>query len=117
MGHLLKIKWVDSRVNVHNLASTSGIKPRPIFLYLLLRLWTKSVVMVGEVFTAYRALYKNNFYFIFWRAECVGHSFAYVTNFVFLRDVWIRTQRAGVARCCATKLATHTPCLAAHLPY
>jgi hypothetical protein len=25
MGHLLKIKWVDTRVNVPNLASTSGI--------------------------------------------------------------------------------------------
>jgi hypothetical protein len=28
--------------------------------------------------------------------ECVGHSFAYVALFVFLRDVWIR-QRAAVA--------------------
>jgi hypothetical protein len=28
--------------------------------------------------------------------ECVGHSFAFVTHFVFLRDVWIRTQRAAV---------------------
>jgi hypothetical protein len=25
--------------------------------------------------------------------ECVGHSFAYVTHFVILKDVWIRTQR------------------------
>jgi hypothetical protein len=25
------------------------------------------------------------------------HSFAYVAHFVFLRDVWIRTQRAAVA--------------------
>jgi hypothetical protein len=29
--------------------------------------------------------------------ECGGHSFAYVAHFVFLRDVWIRTRRAGVA--------------------
>jgi hypothetical protein len=29
--------------------------------------------------------------------ECVGQSFAYVAHFVFLRDVWIRTQRAAVA--------------------
>jgi hypothetical protein len=37
----------------------------------------------------------------------VGHSFAYVARFVFLRDVWIRTQRAAVAY--ATNLATHLP--------
>jgi ionotropic glutamate receptor len=29
--------------------------------------------------------------------ECVGHSFAYVAHLVFLRDVWIRTQRAAGA--------------------
>ncbi len=40
--------------------------------------------------------------------ECVGHSFAYVAqHFVFLRDVWIRTQIAAVARRCVTNLATH----------
>jgi hypothetical protein len=27
--------------------------------------------------------------------EFVGHSFAYVAHFVYLRDIWIRTQRAG----------------------
>jgi hypothetical protein len=37
----------------------------------------------------------------------VGHSFAYVARFVFLRNVWIRTQRAAIA--CATNLATHLP--------
>ncbi len=34
--------------------------------------------------------------------DCVGHSFAYVAHFVFLRDVWIRTQRAAVAKRRAT---------------
>ena len=34
--------------------------------------------------------------------ECVGHSFAFVANFVVLRDVWIRTQRAAIASSCAT---------------
>jgi hypothetical protein len=29
--------------------------------------------------------------------ECVGHSFASAALFVFLRDVWIRTQRAADA--------------------
>jgi hypothetical protein len=38
--------------------------------------------------------------------EFVGHSFAYVANFVFLRDVWIRTQRAAVASRRATNLVT-----------
>jgi hypothetical protein len=48
--------------------------------------------------------------------ECVGHSFAYVANFVFLRDVWIRTQRAAVASRLATNLATHLPPLAILFP-
>ncbi len=53
----------------------------------------RNVVMVGEVFTAYRALYYNIFFIFFGGLECVGHSFAFVPNFVFLRDVWIRTQK------------------------
>ncbi len=50
--------------------------------------------------------------------ECVGHSFAYVAHFVFLRDVWIRTQRAAVASRRATNLALHNPyiCLSLSLP-
>jgi hypothetical protein len=39
--------------------------------------------------------------------ERVGHSFAYVAHFVFLRDVWIRTQRADLASRRTTNLATH----------
>ncbi len=38
------------------------------------------------------------FVYFFSGLECVGQSFAYVAHFVFLRDVWIRTQRANVAR-------------------
>jgi hypothetical protein len=34
---------------------------------------------------------------LFCGLECVGQSFAYLAHFVFLRDVWIRTQRAAVA--------------------
>jgi hypothetical protein len=35
---------------------------------------------------------------------------AYVAHFVFLRDVWIRTQKAAVAsRRATTNLATHHP--------
>ncbi len=30
--------------------------------------------------------------------ECAGHSFAYVAHLVYLTDVWIRTQRAAVAK-------------------
>ncbi len=68
----------------------------------------------------------NNFYFddstrfflyIFWGGlECAGHSFAYIANFVFLKDVWIRTQRATGASRRATNLATHLNHLATHLP-
>ncbi len=34
---------------------------------------------------------------------------AYGAHFVFLGDVWIRTQRAAEASRCATNLATHLP--------
>jgi hypothetical protein len=39
--------------------------------------------------------------------ECVGHSFANVAYFVFMRDVYIQTQRAAVAGRRDTNLATH----------
>jgi hypothetical protein len=35
--------------------------------------------------------------YIFGGLECVGQSFACCPFFLFLRDVWIRTQRAAVA--------------------
>ncbi len=41
--------------------------------------------------------------------ECVGHSFAYVANFIFLRDVWIRTQWADVASRRAYQLSHPSP--------
>ncbi len=53
--------------------------------------------------------FQHFFYIIvFGCLECVGHSFfvAYVAHYVFLRDVWIRTQRAAVAGG-ATRLPTH----------
>jgi hypothetical protein len=49
------------------------------------------------------------FLYIFGGLECVCHFFAYVAYFAFLRDVWIRTQRAVVTSSCATNLATHLP--------
>jgi hypothetical protein len=39
----------------------------------------------------------------------VGHFFAYVAHFLFLKDVWIRTQRAAVASRCATKYQLSQP--------
>ncbi len=47
------------------------------------------------------------FGYIFGGLECAGHCFAYVAHFVFLGDVWIRTQRAAAASRCATNLATY----------
>jgi hypothetical protein len=48
------------------------------------------------------------FFVFFWRArECDGHSFADVAHFAFLRDAWIRTQRAAIASRGATNLSTH----------
>jgi hypothetical protein len=49
------------------------------------------------------------FVYSFGGLACVGHSFAYVAHFVFLKDVRIRTQRAAVAGRRATNLATHLP--------
>jgi hypothetical protein len=45
--------------------------------------------------------------FFYTGLECVGHSFAYVAHFGFLRDVWIQIQRAAVASRRATNLTTH----------
>jgi hypothetical protein len=47
------------------------------------------------------------FVYFFGGLECVGHSFAYIAHFLFLGDIWIRTQRATIASRCATNLATH----------
>ncbi len=44
-------------------------------------------------YVSYRLREINDFDLI----ECAGHFFAYASHFVFLRDVWIRTQRAAVA--------------------
>jgi hypothetical protein len=46
------------------------------------------------------------FCIFFWGGlECVGPTFAYVAHLVFLRDAWIRTQRAAILSICATNLA------------
>ncbi len=55
------------------------------------------------------------FLYYFGGLECVGQSFDYVAHFVFLRDVWIRTQTAAVASRRATSLVNHLPNLATHL--
>jgi hypothetical protein len=47
--------------------------------------------------------------YFFGGLECFGHSFAYVAQFVFLRDVLIWPQRAAVASRRSTNLATHLP--------
>jgi hypothetical protein len=46
------------------------------------------------------------FCILFGGLECIGHSFAYVGHFIFLRDGWIRTLRAAVASRRDTNLAT-----------
>ncbi len=44
----------------------------------------------------------------FWRARAC-HSFPSVAHFVYLGNVWIRTQRAALASRCSTNVATHLP--------
>jgi hypothetical protein len=41
--------------------------------------------------------------------QCLGNSFAYVAHYSYLRDAWIRTQRAVAASKRATNLAAHLP--------
>jgi hypothetical protein len=65
--------------------------------------YSKSVEIIRQKCT------RKKFIIIFCGLECVGHSFAYVAHFVFLGDVWIRTQIAAVASRCAVNIATHLP--------
>jgi hypothetical protein len=53
----------------------------------------------GSLFVNYEWVFRRPvhfFVFFFGSLECVSHTFTYVAHFVFLRDVWIRTQRAVV---------------------
>jgi hypothetical protein len=56
----------------------------------------ESMYETSAKYTAYISILRIRFFF--GRLECVGHSFAYVAHFVFLRDVRIRTQRAVASR-------------------
>jgi hypothetical protein len=69
------------------------------------------VGFIGKALRRFHCFEKpfNYLYYFFGGLECVGHFFAYVAHFVFLRNVCIRTQRAAVASKRATNLATHLP--------
>ncbi len=60
------------------------------------------LVYKGRRMTTLAQLIISFFLYIFFDLDCVGPSLAYVTLFVFLKDVWIRTQRAAVASWRAT---------------
>ena len=75
-------------------------------------MWSRKVLKAGsrecrQGTCCIWGLYCSIFYRFFGGLEFVCHSFAYVAHFVFLRDVWLRTQRAGVASRRANNLATH----------
>ncbi len=56
--------------------------------------------------------------YIYWRARmCLPLLCCLCRPFLFLRYVWIRTQRAAVASRRTTNLATHLPLLATNLPH
>jgi hypothetical protein len=59
---------------------------------------------------------KSFFVYSFCGLDCVGHFFAYVAHFVFLRNEWIQTQKDALASRRVTNFATHLPNLATHLP-
>jgi hypothetical protein len=74
------------------------------FLFVAISTGNFSIVLAklqyAEVFSylPYLLFKFNSFSCVFFGGlECVGHSFAYVAHFVFLRDFWIRTQIAAVA--------------------
>ena len=54
------------------------------------------------------------FVYVFGGLDCVGHFFAYVLLIIFLRNVWIGTQRAAGASRRSTNLTMHPPNLAIH---
>jgi hypothetical protein len=71
---------------------------------------TVSTVFYHTIISGFFGNFKQLFLiFIFFAGQCVDHSFAYVAPFIFLRDVWIRTQRDAVASRRASNLATHLP--------
>jgi hypothetical protein len=76
---------------MNNLLTSKDCETGVLFLFIITRLLSQKK------------------YFFRRAKEFVVHSFAYVTHFVFLRDVWSRTQRAAVASRRATNLATHLP--------
>ena len=78
MGHLLKIKCVDSRVNAHILASTKS----PIYTVQvpnLALIHTKRITVCMHLIACFL---------------CVGHSFAMSPIcYFFFKDVWILSHR------------------------
>ncbi len=83
----------------------------------MLYLTPETVISLFDSEWRYKSFYFILFFFFFFGGlECVGHFFAYVAHFVFLRDVWIQTQRAAVASRRATNLATHLPKLSHPTP-
>jgi hypothetical protein len=82
--------------------SWAKLSPRPSFDCKI----HKTVDLTAGCWSPAQSL--ASFFFLFLAGYSVFcHSFSFVANFVFLRDVWIRTQRAAVASRRATNLATH----------
>ncbi len=77
-GHL---RWTNDWVSVYSINIITWVDP-------------------VELFFCYNSLY------VFGGLECVGHSFDYVAHFIFLKDIWIRTQRSATGSRRATNLAT-----------
>ncbi len=104
----------------HGACATYGIyKYQLLFRRNFCTTWTRSSFFVFKfkfvynafMVTTYYVDLKNhcNIYIVYFVGgqESVGHSFAYVAHFLFLRDAWIRTQRSAIASRSATNLATH----------
>jgi hypothetical protein len=78
-------------------------------IYLCISLLIRRKYTFFTVCCYYFLLFTDFFVYLFGGLECVGPSLAYVTHFVFLRDVWIQTQKAAAASRRTSNLATHLP--------
>jgi hypothetical protein len=102
--------------------SGHGESPSHHLMAKILRYWLHKSSLHGTFMAGNCTLIRRNavkhifFVYFFCGLECGGHSFAFVTHFVLLRDVWIGTQRASVASRRATNLATNLPNLANNIP-
>jgi hypothetical protein len=84
-------------VDLETFALSPKVNVFILFIFIFLVDNISFFVLVDPYNNNYIILISIVFVYFFGDLECVGHSFDYVTHFVFLRYVWIQTQRPAVA--------------------